>query len=146
MRQSPVMCLDVGTRRIGVAVTDPDAMLAMPWRTVDAKPKPQGVREIVEELTRRDIHTLVVGWPLSMDGSEGAATRRVSTYLDDLKAVVPAEYDLEIVLWDERLTTTAAEATLIGADVSRRKRKGVVDQIAATYILEAYLNSRRTHG
>lgn len=144
MTREPVMSLDVGTRRIGVAVTDPDGRMALPWRTVDAKPRDAGVREIVEELVRRDVHTLVVGWPLSMDGSEGLATRRVEAYLDAVRAKVPTGHELEVVLWDERLTTTAAEATLIGADVSRRKRKGVVDQIAATYILEGYLGSRRS--
>lgn len=114
----------------------------MPHETVDASRRQQAVVRIVELVEEFGCHTLVVGWPLTLEGSEGRAVRRVQKLVDRLEeAFAESDEPPEIVHWDERLTTTAAESFLIGADVSRRRRKEVVDQIAASHILQGYLDS-----
>jgi putative Holliday junction resolvase len=75
-----------------------------------------------------------------MDGSQGRATRNVDTLLEYLDSILE-EFGVDVVRWDERLTTTSAESLLIDADMSRRRRKKVIDQVAATHILESYLGS-----
>lgn len=134
--------LDVGTRRIGVAVSDEQGSFAMPHSTVDARDRQAAVEAIRRIVDERDARAVVVGWPLNMDGSEGRATRRVGKLVERLEAALDeAGLHPEIVRWDERLTTTAAESMLVEADVTRRRRKDVVDQIAATHILQGYLDS-----
>lgn len=140
--RSPYIGLDVGTRRIGVAKSDESGSIAMPHETVDASRRREAVARISQLVQEAQCHTVVVGWPLTLEGSEGRAVRRVQKLVDRLEESF-GEFDEppEIVNWDERLTTTAAESFLIGADVSRRRRKEVVDQIAASHILQGYLDS-----
>ncbi len=136
---TPIIALDVGARRTGVAVSDPDRRIAMPLETVDSADTRAAAARVVALMDARGCDTVVAGWPLNMQGKEGRATRRVDAFLS---AVVSAsERELTVVRWDERLTTTAAEAELIGQGVRRARRKEVVDQIAATHILEGYLRS-----
>lgn len=138
--------LDVGTARIGVAVHAPGTDYAMPHQTVEARDNARACQEIIATMKEREIDTLVVGWPLDMDGSAGRATRRVDIFLDKLGvALLASQLEPAIVRWDERLTTTAAEAMLVGANLSRKRRKQVVDKIAAVYILEGYLKSLTHH-
>lgn len=130
--------LDVGTKRIGVAVSDPSGRIATPVETVEAHPRSQAVLRIVAIANDRGVDTLVVGLPLTLEGTEGGAVRRTR----DLVRGVMERLDVELVEWDERLTSVAAERSLIHADVRREKRKEVIDQVAATLILQAYLDSR----
>jgi putative Holliday junction resolvase len=135
--------LDIGTRRIGVA-THPSGMTqAMPFETVDARETPRAVARIVAICQERDISVIVVGWPMDMDGVARGATRMVDAFMTPLqKALDTHGHAVEVVRWDERLTTSSAQSLLIGADVSRARRKQVVDKIAAAHILEGYLRSR----
>ena len=134
--------LDVGTVRIGVATHADGANYAMPHSTVEARPLKKACEEIADLVQERSVDTIVVGWPLDMDGSEGRAVRRVKKVIDALTKELDArEHVFEVIEWDERLTTTSAEAMLIGADVSRGRRKQVIDQVAAAHILEGYLKS-----
>ena len=141
--ESPYLGLDVGTRRIGVATTDPTAQFAFPRETVDASDLRAAARRIRELVVELGAHTVVVGWPLTLDGEEGRAVERVVRFVEELEAVFEQTETPppEFVEWDERMTTRAAEDFLIDADVRRRKRKEVVDQIAASHILEGYLDS-----
>lgn len=141
MAEHPVcLGLDVGTRRIGVSVHAPGTSYAVPLETVDARR--EGTSRVVELLQEREVEVLVVGWPLDMDGAEGRSAKRVQKFLDELAtACADAQVEVEVVKWDERLTTVFAESILVQADVSRAKRKKVVDQIAAVQILESYLQS-----
>lgn len=139
---SPYIGLDVGTKRIGVAKSDVSGKIAMPHETVDASRRNAAAEQIAALIADAGCHTVVVGWPLTLDGSEGRAVRRVEKFLERLEAALEnTDAAPDIVPWDERLTTTAAESFLIGADVSRRRRKKVVDQIAASHILQGYLDS-----
>ena len=140
--------IDVGSRRIGVAVHPPGMTQALPFETVEVSKKDdrKALRRLAEICKARDISVLVVGWPVDMDGIARRATKRVDTLIEGLSAIIEeAGQPCEVVRWDERLTTTSAEAMLIEADLSRARRKQVVDKIAAAHILEGYLNSRR-HG
>jgi putative Holliday junction resolvase len=144
----PFFGLDVGTKRIGVARADATARIAMPLETVEAGRGARPAEYIAGLVTRENCRTIVVGWPLTLEGEEGRAVQKVRRFIDKLQDAIAelAADDAEIaapevVPWDERMTTTAAETFLIGANVSRLRRRKVVDQIAATHILQGYLDS-----
>lgn len=128
--------LDLGTKTIGVAVSDPDRRVAAPVETVARKRFALDAERIIALATERRAVGYVLGFPVNMDGSEGPraqATRAFARNLEKLTA-------LPIALWDERLSTAAVERALIAADFSRAKRKAVIDQHAATYILQGALD------
>lgn len=139
--------VDVGTRRIGIAISDDDGGFALPHATFEAHEATARIGELVLE---RGTEVIVVGWPLELDGREGRATRNVERFVERLEraladlveagtiAAVP-----DIVLYDERLTTSAAQNLLGEAAVYGKKRKAVVDQVAATQILQNYLDENR---
>ncbi|PSL45083.1 putative Holliday junction resolvase [Salsuginibacillus halophilus] len=135
-----IMGIDVGDRRIGIAVSDALKMTAQGLETIQVKeddPKADKVR-IESLIEAHDVDTLVVGWPKNMDGTVGERGKLCEAYADELKD----RTGLSVVLQDERLTTRAAERTLIEADMSRKKRKKVVDQMAAQMILQNYLDQQ----
>lgn len=135
-----VLALDVGTHRIGVAVSDERRAMALPLETVDAKPRGEAVDRLVELIEEYDAGELVVGWPLDMSGTEGRAVQRVRRLVEALERRLGRRGDeLPIHRWDERLTTSAADRLLSDADVSRAQRKEAVDQVAACKILEGFL-------
>lgn len=136
--------LDIGERRVGVAVSS-SAILAMalPLETIQVSKKDDGSARVVQLIRERGVTHLVVGWPLTMEGRVGRATDRVDKFLKRVVSRLKGVHlEVKIVRWDERLTTTAAESFLIGADVSRARRKQVVDQVAATHILEGFLRAQ----
>ena len=128
--------LDLGSKTIGVAASDPDRRLATPVETISRKRFSSDVERLLALAGERRAVGFVLGLPLNMDGSEGPraqATRAFARNLGKLTA-------LPIALWDERLSTAAVERALIEADASRRKRKAVIDQHAAAYILQGALD------
>lgn len=134
-----VLALDLGGRRLGVALSDPSATIAAPLETVPVT-GPRRAAERVREICRRhDVTLVVVGWPRNMDGTRGPAARQAEAFAERLRSLlaVPVE------LWDERLSTAAAERVLIEADVRRSERRGARDRVAASFILQAYLDARR---
>jgi putative Holliday junction resolvase len=133
-----VLGVDVGTRRVGVAVSDEGCQFALPHATFDSSDAPERIVELARE---RGSTLAVVGWPLELDGSEGRATRNVTRFIERLeKAADDAQIELEIATYDERLTTSAAHNLLGEAAVYGARRKAVVDQVAATQILQNYLD------
>jgi len=134
------LALDVGERRIGAAISDPSESYALPVRTLE---RAGGVRDdlsaIVELAREYGATTIVVGDPLRLSGERGPAARK----MDEFAANLAKAFDGRVERVDERLTTAQANRTLLAADVSRKRRKGVVDQLAAALILEAYLARRR---
>ncbi len=128
--------LDLGTKTIGVAVSDPDRRVAAPVETIARKRFALDAQRILGLAAERRAVAYVLGLPVSMDGSEGRraqATRAFARNLEKLTA-------LPIALWDERLSTAAVERALIAADLSRARRKAIIDQHAATYILQGALD------
>jgi putative Holliday junction resolvase len=128
--------LDLGTKTIGVAVSDPDRRVAAPVETIARKRFASDAERILALAAERRAVGCVLGLPVNMDGSEGPRAQATRAFARNLARLT----DLPIALWDERLSTAAVERALIAADASRAKRKAVIDQHAATYILQGALD------
>jgi putative Holliday junction resolvase len=135
------MGLDVGSRTIGVAVSDELGITAQGLRTIRRKSNEEDLKEIVEIIGQFEISKIVVGLPKSMDGTLGKQADMVFDWIRTLKGKV----QLPVVTWDERFSTIEASKVLLEADVSRRKRKKAVDKLAAVLILQGYMNRSRNH-
>jgi putative Holliday junction resolvase len=138
------MGLDVGSKTIGVAVSDELGIAAHPVTTIARAGTAPDAAAVAALIAEREVGDVVVGWPLELDGREGQRTRRVAVFEEALRALLPAS--VAIHRWDERFSTAAVERVLIEGDVSRRRRKQVIDQQAAAYILQGWLDARRTSG
>ncbi len=134
------MGLDVGTKTVGVAVSDALGWTAQGIETIkiDESAGNFGMKRMKELVKEHNVTSFVVGYPKNMDNSAGPRAEASERYANMLKE----KFGLPAVLWDERLTTMAAERTLIEADVSRKKRKTVIDKMAAVMILQGYLDSK----
>ena len=131
--------LDLGTKTIGVAASDPDRRLAAGVETIARKNFTADAKRLLALAAERKAAGFVLGLPVNMDGSEGARAQSTRAFARNLARLT----DLPIALWDERLSTAAVERELIGADMSRRKRAAVIDQHAAAYILQGALDRLR---
>ncbi|MFT3706735.1 MAG: Holliday junction resolvase RuvX [Archangium sp.] len=131
--------LDLGTKTIGLAVTDELGITAQGITTLERRGPRKDLEALIETAQQYGVDRFVIGLPLNMDGSEGPraeATRKFGAGLE-------SESKLPVIYWDERLTTVAAHRMLLEADVSRKKRKEVVDQIAAVLILQGWLDAQK---
>ena len=132
-----IMGLDVGDKTIGVALSDPLGWTAQGLKTVRRTGIKKDLQELGEIIEEYDVKKIVVGLPKNMNGTIGPQCKKVLEFNEKLSKRFN---DIEIIQWDERLTTVAAERTLIEADVGRKKRKEVIDKIAAVHILQGYLD------
>ena len=132
-----VLGLDVGDVRIGVALSDLLMITAQGIETYTRRDEEADILYFCELMDCRDVDTLVVGLPKNMNGTLGEQAEKVQDFAEKLKAACGRK----LVYWDERLTTKSAHRTLLEADMSRKKRKAVVDKIAAVYILQGYMDS-----
>lgn len=139
------LALDVGTRTIGLAVSDPDGIMAMAWETMARRGEDADVTELLVRIEAREVGRVVVGLPLELDGREGHRARRVLRLVDVLRERLAARpgAPVDVVTWDERFSTAAAERALIEADVSRKRRKEKIDAVAAQMILQGWLDAQR---
>jgi putative Holliday junction resolvase len=128
--------LDLGTKTIGVAASDPDRRLATGVETVARKTFTADAQRLLALAAERKAAGFVLGLPLNMDGSEGPRAQSTRAFARNLSKLT----DLPIALWDERLSTAAVERELIGADVSRARRAAVIDEHAAVFILQGALD------
>jgi len=128
--------LDLGTKTIGVAASDPDRRLAAGVTTVVRTNFTADAKALLVFATERRAVGFVLGLPINMDGSEGPRAQSTRAFARNFEKLTP----LPIALWDERLSTAAVERELISADVSRGKRKAVIDQHAAIFILQGALD------
>lgn len=128
--------LDLGTKTIGVAVSDPDRRVAAPVETIVRQRFGLDAERILALAAERRATGLVLGLPINMDGSEGARAQSTRAFARNLAKLT----ELPIALWDERLSTVAVERALIAADASRAQRKAVIDAHAASYILQGALD------
>jgi len=133
------MALDVGSKRIGIAVSDPSSTFALPVATIERTNRREDLARIKELVDSYGIAELVVGDPLTLAGDRGIAAREMDAFVERLREVFLGT----IHRVDERLTTAQATKSLIAADVSRQKRRTIVDQMAAALILESFLARRR---
>lgn len=130
-----ILGIDLGRARIGVAVSDELGMLAHPVETIPANADP--TRRIAEIVRDKDAERVVVGLPRHMNGSVGIGATEALAFAEKLRALLPCE----VLTWDERLTTTAANRALRESGRKTRDSRGVVDQVAAQMILQSYLDS-----
>ncbi|MCA9523616.1 MAG: Holliday junction resolvase RuvX [Myxococcales bacterium] len=142
MASGRAMGLDVGSRRIGVALSDPTRTIAQPFGVVDGRRSDAACRELCAIAREHEVGIIIVGLPLQMNGREGTQARVVRRFVDVLRKMLDAEVQIE--LWDERLTSRQAERALQEGGVGSRKARTVVDQIAASIILGSYLAARRS--
>ncbi|MDH4099423.1 MAG: Holliday junction resolvase RuvX [Nitrospirota bacterium] len=133
-----ILALDLGSKRIGIAVSDALGLTASGLKVLESRGRErdlQAIRELVDEY---EVDEIVVGLPVNMNGTEGPLAEKAREFGRLLEITTK----LPIHLWDERLSTTAATRVLVEADLSRKKRKGVVDKVAAVIILSGYLQYR----
>jgi putative holliday junction resolvase len=128
--------LDLGSKTIGVATSDPDRRIATPVETVSRRKFAADAARLLALASERNAAGFVLGLPVNMDGSEGPRAQSTRTFARNLARVT----DLPIALWDERLSTVAVERALITSDVSRARRAKVIDQHAAAFILQGALD------
>jgi len=134
--------LDVGERRVGIAISDPTGTVARPLQALLRGSREEDFAAIAALVAEHDVELIVVGQPLSLDGTEGPQARRVARYAEALAARLP----VRLVSWDERFTTVEAEEILRQSRKRRERRRartaGEVDAVAAAVILQSYLDSR----
>lgn len=134
--------IDAGTKTLGLALSDLTRMIASPLETIRRTKFKQDAARLLALVDEHKIAGLVLGLPANLDGSEGPRAQSTRQLAKNINALSP----LPILLWDERLTTAAAERMLIGADASRKRRGEVIDKLAATLILQGALDRMRRTG
>lgn len=132
--------LDVGDKTIGIAVSDPSGLIAQGIKTIRRESLDNDIFEIKKIIDAFKVEEIVIGFPKNMNGTIGTQGQKVIDFVEHLKK----EIDLPIMLWDERLTTVEVNRMLVeSADMRRDKRKKVIDKLAATIILQGYLDYKR---
>ena len=136
------MALDVGGRRIGVALSDTTRVLASPLTTLRAEPRDRVLSEIATLVQRHEVVEVVVGLPLTLSGEVGPQAHLIQLFVERLKGVLTAP----IHMFDERLTTVAAERMMLDLGMKPEQRKARIDEVAASIILQDFLDSKRDRG
>ena len=131
-----ILGLDVGNKTIGVALSDPLGITAQGITTIRRKGEDRDIEELKSLCDEYKVEIIVCGLPKNMNGTLGPQSEKVLKFCHSIEQVI----NLPIKMWDERLTTVAANRAMLEADLSRAKRKKIVDKMAATYILQGYLD------
>ncbi len=131
--------LDVGETTIGLALSDHRRSISTPHHTIERKKFSKDIEQLKAVIENHKVGGLVVGNPLNMDGSEGRRTQSIRTFVSNISKQI----ELPILLWDERMSTQAVERMMLTADLSRKRRAELVDKLAASYILQGYLDNNR---
>lgn len=131
-----LLAVDLGTRRIGLAISDPMKMIASPFRTLKYKTEKRLLDELLQIITEKDVDTVIIGLPLREDGTEGHGCVRSRQFSNRLQA-----RGIKTVLWDERYSSRNAETLLRQGGLNRKKAIDKIDRIAASYILEDYMTA-----
>lgn len=137
-----IMGLDIGSKTIGIALSDPGRIVSQPFSVIKRTSGRHDIDELCRVVNDKDVSLIVVGMPRNTDGSLGKSAEKVMEFTEELKKHI----SVPVVTWDERFSTAEAEKALIFADVSRQKRKSVIDQVAAAIILDGYLNRLKQQG
>ncbi|USK08889.1 Holliday junction resolvase RuvX [Staphylococcus pseudintermedius] len=139
MLKHKIIGLDVGSRTVGIAISDLMGWTAQGLDTlqINEEENELGIDALIDIIQKENVGTVVIGLPKNMNNSIGFRGEASLKYKDALAERMP---NLEIIMWDERLSTMAAERSLLEADVSRAKREKVIDKMAAVFILQGYLD------
>lgn len=131
-----ILGIDYGDKRIGVAVCDELGLTAQGLATIMRKDVERDIEAIAKYIREYHVEKIVIGYPVMLDGSEGIQCEKVNRFAD----ILQSRFSLSVIKWDESLSTKEAEKILIEANMSRKKRKKVVDKLAAVIILQGYLD------
>jgi putative Holliday junction resolvase len=137
-RQARLLGIDLGTKTIGLALSDVERQIATPLETIRRVKFTQDAEKLKAVVARFQVGGIVMGLPLNMDGSEGPRAQATRAFARNLAPIVPCA----IAFWDERLSTLAVTRTLLAADASRKRRAELVDKMAAAYLLQGFLDAR----
>lgn len=135
-----ILGIDFGSRRIGVALSDPTGSMAQPLTVIENIKNESDINKISELVLEYNVEEVVVGLPLSLSGEVKPQAQAVLEYVEKLKKAL----DVPVKTWDERLTTSFAERTLVESRVRRGRRKEVIDKVAAAVMLQGYLDSKKS--
>lgn len=133
-----ILCLDYGSKRIGVAVCDELGMTAQGLATIFRKNRRRDLEEIAGFIRTYSVEKIVIGYPIRLDGTEGIECEKISKFA----ALLESAFSLPVIKWDETLSTKEAEEILFRANIARNKRRNIVDKLAATLILQGYLDAQ----
>lgn len=133
-----ILALDIGEKTIGLAISDPLHITSQGLYTITRTDLENDIKSLNEVIELYDVKLLVVGLPINMDGSESESSRKIKEFVKEIKK----HLNLEIIFEDERLTTVYAEKTLISLDKRREERKKIIDTVAASIILQSYLDRK----
>jgi len=139
VKKGRILCLDVGEKRIGIAISDPDMSIAFPHKVLNRTSLEKDLRAISDVIEEKKAVKLVVGHPISLSGGKSQQTLLVEEFTEEIKK----EIGIETILWDERLSTSEADKSLSSMGTESRKRRGKIDEIAASLILQNYLDKNR---
>lgn len=128
--------IDYGLKHTGVAISDSTWIIASPLLTIQSDSRQKTIAKIQEILSQHNIAAIIFGYPINMNGSEGPQCQKVKNFAEFLATHI----DIPITFWDERWSTTAITRTMIEADLSRKRQKEVVDKMAASFILQGFLD------
>lgn len=132
-----ILAVDVGTVRVGIAMSDPSGTIAQPFEVIDRR-KVDPARRVAALVAEQEVERVVVGRPLTLKGDAGPAVKEVERFVTRLAKIVAVPIDY----WDERMSTAQAQRDMIDAGVRREKRRDNVDKVAAALILQSYLDAR----
>lgn len=133
-----ILGLDIGKKTIGVALSDEAGITAQPLKLIKRSSLAKDLEDVLQTAREHSVGKILAGLPLNMDGTSSSTTEFVLKFVEMLRAKSP----VPVITWDERLSTAAVERVLIEGDMSRSRRKEVIDKMAAAYILQGYLDSR----
>lgn len=139
MEKGRILAIDYGEVRIGLAISDPLRIFAFPLMVIDLRKTPDFIKSIESIIKEKEVKKIIIGFPLKLDGSEGIQTEKVKKFVEEIKQKI--EIDTEMV--DERLTTTLAQRFLKNIGIDRKKQKNIIDEVAASKLLETYLEMEK---
>lgn len=134
-----LMGLDVGEKTIGLALSDVSRMIASPMLTIDRKNFKSDFAQLDEQIKKHDVGGLIIGYPINMNGTEGPRCQSIRQFARNVEERI----DIATFLFDERMSTMAVNRTMLDADLSRERRGELVDKLAASYILQSFLDGLR---
>ena len=134
-----ILGIDYGSKRLGLSLSDPTKTIASSYKTIRRKDLKADILQIVEAIKEKEIETVVVGMPIGLSGNRGKSASEAEEFISEIRKNV----NVPVEEWDERFTTTISEQVLIESDMSRRKRKRVIDGMAAGIMLENYLDAKK---
>jgi putative Holliday junction resolvase len=133
-----ILGIDAGERTLGLALSDPAGILASPLQTIRRTSGAKDLAALEQVIAEHEVGEIVVGLPLNMNGSRGPQAQKAEAFAKLLRE----RFQVPVQLWDERLSTVAAERAMLEADLSRQKRKRAIDQVAAAFFLQGFLEAR----